>query len=564
MKLRKLLFAGLLVAFVAFAFTGCAMLFGKDDTPTTTTTTTTTLPPVAAGVFSPYGHGETLDATKLAVSAGVLETIGEADIGVALNYINQGGNPEGEQYNDNVGAGPKGQGLYHSQYFGPAGADEIDEADKVVLFNADVVAGFPEGVILDGEWFKAWMKLWALKDGNSYGWQYAGVPKPDATPAAITLGTYDGLAITTHMGWLFQKEGETKVVFVPVNTGKLDGVPVEGGVAEAMVDAYIDWALYSYDYESHDEPLWFGDTATFVGDNNWIGKQQIFAHMVDGVDGFIVSAADGSDAAVMPKYIFDEFVNEGIYNTYIAAGNPTRNSNGKWIQALKSKADGTMDKQISWVPGSAAVLEAYDVPYTEATILYSSYNGGDDVNGPINNGDWAWAGWGYGQLNDLSVSVANEKGYQADGTTEVSVSVWGNLRPSNSWSTREYRSSTDIVNDNPLYDDFIEEYAGYDFTLAKLFNTVTLYPRNDGVSAGWNFPQGYVLQSSDDGEVWDNILTVTAPATPLVPTAPVVHSFTAVTARYFRVLITDMINNEGGGEHYKAQLAELAVEYVAE
>jgi len=324
----------------------------------------TPVPPMVAGTFSPFGHGTLSAATKLAISSGIIDTIGATDLGVALTFVNQGGSPLGEQYNDNVADGGKGQGLFFAQFFGPSGSTTVAQADKVVLFKEGLTTGF----ILDGEWYKAWMRNWKLDSGNDYGWQYAGVPTPTGASLteAFTLGTYSGTGIKTHMGTLFQKTGETTVVFVPVNTGKDNGILVDGtvgsgGVGIAFTKAYIDWGLYASAYESHTVPLLYGDTGNWTVTNGWIGYQQVMAQMVGGVSGYIVGKADGTNVTIMPKYIFDKFADTGLYNDHIAAGNPTVNTTtGIWTQLFKPTAGGASDTQITWNPvGNVVVQSAY-------------------------------------------------------------------------------------------------------------------------------------------------------------------------------------------------------------
>ena len=59
----------------------------------------------------------------------------------------------------------------------------------------------------------------------------------------------------------------------------------------------------------------------------------------------------------MPKYIFDKFAATGLYNDHIAAGNPTRNADGTWVQLFKTAA-GASDTKITWTPSTNAVVQA--------------------------------------------------------------------------------------------------------------------------------------------------------------------------------------------------------------
>jgi hypothetical protein len=178
----------------------------------------------------------------------------------------------------------------------------------------------------------------------------------------------------------------------------------------------------------------------------------------------------------------------------------------------------------------------------DATVVTTSSTMGVDDDGEINNGDFAWAGWGTGALNNGSALLADDDRY---GTFDV----WGNARPINAFSTTTESSNPDD-----------EQWIQYDFGEAKSFSQVELYPRNND-QEGVNFPQDYTIQYSSDGESWSDALAVTAPETPYVPdpaSDPVVHSFDEVTARYFRLKITEMIDNETPGS-FRAQLMELEV-----
>ena len=76
-----------------------------------------------------------------------------------------------------------------------------------------------------------------------------------------------------------------------------------------------------------------------------------------------------------------------------------------------------------------------------------------------------------------------------------------------------------------------------------------VFPRSDSEYAN-NFPVDYVLQTSDDGETWTDLVTVTGQAT---PTAPVFFDLeTAVTTKNVRIYVT-----KRGGT--MVQLSELAV-----
>ena len=78
---------------------------------------------------------------------------------------------------------------------------------------------------------------------------------------------------------------------------------------------------------------------------------------------------------------------------------------------------------------------------------------------------------------------------------------------------------------------------------------IVVFPRSDSEYAN-NFPVDYVLQTSDDGETWTDLVTVTGQAT---PTAPVFFDLeTAVTTKNVRIYVT-----KRGGT--MVQLSELAV-----
>lgn len=92
-------------------------------------------------------------------------------------------------------------------------------------------------------------------------------------------------------------------------------------------------------------------------------------------------------------------------------------------------------------------------------------------------------------------------------------------------------------------------WAAINLGAAYEISRIVVFPRSDNEYAN-NFPVDYVIQASDDGETWTDLVTVTGQAT---PTAPVCFDLdAAVTTKNVRIYVT-----KRGGT--MVQLSELAV-----
>ena len=108
----------------------------------------------------------------------------------------------------------------------------------------------------------------------------------------------------------------------------------------------------------------------------------------------------------------------------------------------------------------------------------------------------------------------------------------------NGWTTSPFENATA---DTPAW-------AAINLGAAYEISRIVVFPRSDSEYAN-NFPVDYVLQTSDDGETWTDLVTVTGQAT---PTAPVCFDLdAAVTTKNVRIYVT-----KRGGT--MVQLSELA------
>ncbi len=109
----------------------------------------------------------------------------------------------------------------------------------------------------------------------------------------------------------------------------------------------------------------------------------------------------------------------------------------------------------------------------------------------------------------------------------------------NGWTTSPFEGA---AADTPAW-------AAINLGASYEISRIVVFPRSDNEYAN-NFPVNYVLQASDDGETWTDIVTVTDQAT---PAAPVCFDLdTAVTTRNIRIYVT-----KRGGT--MVQLSELAL-----
>lgn len=100
------------------------------------------------------------------------------------------------------------------------------------------------------------------------------------------------------------------------------------------------------------------------------------------------------------------------------------------------------------------------------------------------------------------------------------------------------------------------EWVQLDLGTTQPLSRVTLYPVDNGVPIGSDFPIDYTIQISADGTTWSTVATVTGAAR---PTAPVAYGFATATARYIKVTGTKLNFTASDNNSYRMQFAEIGV-----
>jgi hypothetical protein len=100
------------------------------------------------------------------------------------------------------------------------------------------------------------------------------------------------------------------------------------------------------------------------------------------------------------------------------------------------------------------------------------------------------------------------------------------------------------------------EWVQQDFGAATWFDTVKLWPRSDGANAGYGFPIGFTIATSNDATNWTTVVTQTG--YPL-PSGVQSFAFAPQHARYVRVTGTNLRQNPNDNNYYRMQFAEMGV-----
>jgi hypothetical protein len=102
------------------------------------------------------------------------------------------------------------------------------------------------------------------------------------------------------------------------------------------------------------------------------------------------------------------------------------------------------------------------------------------------------------------------------------------------------------------------EWLTLDLGASKFVGEVNLYPRNDGVNAGYGYPIDFTIATSDDGSTWTTAVTKTAMTLPANGAAQA-FTFGTRSARYVRIQGTSLRANPNDGDAVRMQLAEVEI-----
>lgn len=101
-----------------------------------------------------------------------------------------------------------------------------------------------------------------------------------------------------------------------------------------------------------------------------------------------------------------------------------------------------------------------------------------------------------------------------------------------------------------LKDESFETYIKLDLGTVKTLDSLTLHAVDSATGYSGFFPKSYTISVSEDGNVWNQVASVTNSAV----TDYVIHNFTATELRYIRMDITQMNSIDG---KYAAAMAEI-------
>jgi hypothetical protein len=102
------------------------------------------------------------------------------------------------------------------------------------------------------------------------------------------------------------------------------------------------------------------------------------------------------------------------------------------------------------------------------------------------------------------------------------------------------------------------ESLTFDMGASKFIGEVNLYPRNDGVNAGYGYPVDFTIATSEDGSTWTTAITKTGIALPANGAAQA-FSFGVRSARYVRIQGTSHRANPNDANTVRMQLAEVEI-----
>ena len=160
-----------------------------------------------------------------------------------------------------------------------------------------------------------------------------------------------------------------------------------------------------------------------------------------------------------------------------------------------------------------------------------------------------------GVYNDSSTPTDLARSSTASASSSVSAAPLWQLSNVNdgilvsSGSVNGWSSSATLNSDH-------SEWVGFDLGATKRFREVDLYPRTDGVNAGYGMPSEVVIGTSADGVTWTTVadVMVTSPS-PI----PVYVSVGQQSARYLRTTGVHLVANPNDISQYRMQFAEVEV-----
>jgi alpha-L-fucosidase 2 len=160
-----------------------------------------------------------------------------------------------------------------------------------------------------------------------------------------------------------------------------------------------------------------------------------------------------------------------------------------------------------------------------------------------------------GVYNDSSTPTDLARSSTASASSSVSAAPLWQLSNVNdgilvsSGSVNGWSSSATLNSDH-------SEWVGFDLGATKTFSEVDLYPRTDGVNAGYGMPSEVVIGISADGVTWTTVtdVMVTSPSS-----TPIYVSVGQQSARYLRTTGVHLVANPNDISQYRMQFAEVEV-----
>ncbi len=153
-----------------------------------------------------------------------------------------------------------------------------------------------------------------------------------------------------------------------------------------------------------------------------------------------------------------------------------------------------------------------------------------------------------------NINLAKGKLVIASSTYEVS--GWGMSKIVDGQRSTIAGVSCGWTSNNELPTNHTEWFI-VDLGTAYIINKVNLYPRDDGIDAGQNFPIDFTISISNDLDNWTPVVTKTGYALPGNVTQT--FSFSACNARYVKVEGTNLRPNPNDANRYRMAFAEFEV-----
>jgi len=170
--------------------------------------------------------------------------------------------------------------------------------------------------------------------------------------------------------------------------------------------------------------------------------------------------------------------------------------------------------------------------------------------------------------HQVSLAKGSVRGYELPDRGAPNLARGAEVTASSSLEDGEWYSTNRLTDGNRFSADWTtgwssdsqldknhSEWVQVDLGEAHSLTRIQLLPRNyDGREIGWGFPQGFHIQISKNGEDWTTVAEETSYPTPVERETPT-WEFNPTTARYVRVVGTDLVTVDG---EYRMQFAELA------